>query len=60
MGCYGYNLVTHIGSLSLNGLKKGQITQNLKLFIVLEFASLVILVLIVTVPGHCWSSLLLC
>ena len=41
-GCYGYNLVTHIGNLNLNRLKKGQITQNLKLFNVLEFINLMI------------------
>ena len=41
-GCYGYNLVTRIGNLSLNRLKKGQITQNLKLYNVLEFVNLVI------------------
>ena len=41
-GCYGYNLVTNIGNLSLNRLKKGQITHNLKLFNVLEFVNLVI------------------
>ena len=33
--------MTHIGNLSLNRLKKGQITQNLKLFNVLEFVNLV-------------------
>ena len=41
-GCYGYDLVTHIGNVILNRLKKGQITQNIKLFNVLEFINLVI------------------
>ena len=41
-GCYGYDLLTHIGTFILNRLKKGQITQNMKLFNVLEFTNLVI------------------
>ena len=36
------NMVTHIGNLSLNRLKKWQITQNLKHFMVLEFVNLMI------------------
>ena len=34
--------MTHIGNFSINRLKKGQITQNLKRFDVLEFVNLVI------------------
>ena len=42
LGCYGYDLVRHIENLSPNRQEKGQITQNMKLFNVLEFVNLVI------------------
>ena len=36
LGCYRYNFVTRTGNFSLNMLNKGQITQNMQVFNVLE------------------------